>query len=93
MCMVPEEGQTRLGFQHVDQGELSLYLIIPQIRRARQGGVFPNQTIMQEGVRAWANFQRQATRRDVLVEMINGLTREMWPETVWPRRRLWGLEP
>ena len=82
MCMVPEEGQTRLGFQHVDQRELSLYLIIPQIRRARQ-----------EGVQAWANFQRQATRRDVLVEMINGLTREMWPETVWPRRRLWGLEP
>jgi hypothetical protein len=32
-----------------------------------------NRAIMQEGVQAWVDFQRPATRRDVLVEMINGL--------------------
>ena len=79
MCMVLEEGQTRSEFQHVDQRELSLYLIIPQIRRARQGGVFPNQTIMQEGVRAWADFQHPATRKDTILETLDSVTALMRP--------------
>ena len=55
--------------------------------------VFKNRAIMQEGVQAWVDFQRPATRRDVLVEMINGLTAEMRPATAWLRRRLRGLMP
>ena len=77
--MVLEEGQTRLGFQHVDQRQFSLYLFIPQMRRAREEGVFPNRTIMQEGVRAWADFQHPATRKDVILETLDGVTALMRP--------------
>jgi hypothetical protein len=48
VCMVLEEGQTQLRFMHVDQRELSLYLMNPQMRQVRQEGVSPNQTIIQE---------------------------------------------
>jgi hypothetical protein len=49
--------------------------------------VFKNRTIMQ-GVQAWVDFQHPATQRNALVEMIEGLTVEMRPETVWLRRRV-----
>jgi len=90
--MVLEEGQTRLGFQHVDQREFSLYLINPQMHRAAGSGV-KNHAIMQEGVQAWVDFQRPATWRDVLVEMLDGPTKEMRPETAWLRRRVRGPVP
>lgn len=93
MFIVLEEGQTRLGFQHVDQREFSLYLINPQMHRARLEVVFKNRAIMQEGVQAWVDFQRPAARRDVLVEMLDGPTKEMRPETAWLRRRVQGLVP
>ena len=91
--MMLEEGQTRLGFQHVEQREFSLYLLNPQMHRARLEVVFKKRAIMQKGVQAWVDFQRPATQRDVLVEMINGLTAEMRPATAWLRWRLRGLMP
>jgi hypothetical protein len=48
---------------------------------------------MQEGVQAWVDFQHPTTRHDTLVEKLDELTREMWPETAWLRRRLRGLVP
>jgi hypothetical protein len=48
---------------------------------------------MQEGGQAWVDFQHPTTRHNALVEMLDGLTREMRPETPWLRRRLWGLVP
>jgi hypothetical protein len=48
---------------------------------------------MQEGVQAWVDFQHPATRRDALVEIIEGLTAEMRPETAWLRRRARWLMP
>jgi len=48
---------------------------------------------MQDGVQAWVDFQHPTTRHDALVEMLNGLTSEMRPETAWLRRSLRGLEP
>ena len=48
--MVLEEGQTQLRFLHVDQREFSLFLINPQMHRARLEAVFPNRAIMQEGM-------------------------------------------
>jgi hypothetical protein len=73
MCIVLKAGQTQWRFQHVDRRAFSLYLINPQRHRARLEVVLKNRAIMQEGVQAWVDFQRPATRRDVLVEMINGL--------------------
>ena len=55
--------------------------------------VFKSRTIMQEDVQAWVDFQHPATRRDALVEMIEGLTAEMRPETAWLRRRVRGPMP
>jgi hypothetical protein len=55
--------------------------------------VFTNRTIMQEGVQALVNFQRPATRCDGLVEMIEGLTAEMRPETARLKGRLQGPMP
>ena len=52
-----------------------------------------NKAIMQEGVQAQVDFQHPTTRHDALVEMLNGLTSEMQPETAWLRRSLRGLEP
>jgi hypothetical protein len=72
-----EEGQTQLRFQHVDQREFSLYLVNPQMHRARLEAVFKNRTIMQEGVQAWVGFQHPVTRCAVLVEMIECLTAQM----------------
>ena len=59
--MVLEEGQMQLRFQHIDQREFSLYLVNPQMHRARLEAVFPNRAIMQEGVQAWVDFQHPAT--------------------------------
>jgi hypothetical protein len=59
----------------------------------RLEAVFKNRTIVQEGVQAWVDFQHPATRRDALVEIIEGLAAEMRPETVWLRRRLRGPMP
>jgi len=89
--MMLEEEQTRLGFQQVDQRVFSLYLINPQMHRARLEVVFKNRAIMQEGVQAWVDFQRPATRRDALLEMLDGPTKDMRPETAWLRRRVRGL--
>jgi len=50
--------------------------------------VFTNRTIMQERAQAWVDFQRPATRCDVLAEMTEGLTAEMRPEMAWLRRRV-----
>ena len=50
--------------------------------------MFTNRTIMQEGVQAWVDFQHPATRCDTLVEMIEGLTVEMRPETARLRRHV-----
>jgi hypothetical protein len=83
----------RLQFQHIEQREFSLYLINPQMHRARLETVFKNRAIMQEGVQAWVDFQHPATRHDVLVEMIEGLTAEMRPETAWLRRQVSGPMP
>ena len=44
--------------------------------------------IIQEGVQAWVDFQCETTRCDVIVEMIEGLTVQMRPETALLRRRL-----
>jgi hypothetical protein len=57
---------------------------------AQLEAVFKNRAIMQEGVQAWVDFQRLAMRCDVLVEMIKGLTVEMWPETAGLPSRLRG---
>src|SRR5262245_14187349 len=62
--MVLEEGQRRLGFQHVDQREFSLDLINPQMHRGRLEVVFKNRAIMQEGVQAWSIFS--ARRRGAM---------------------------
>jgi hypothetical protein len=91
--MVLEEGQTQLRFLHVDQREFLLSLIHPQRHRAKLEAVLPNRTIMQEGVPAWVDFQYPATRCDVMVEMIEGLTAQRRPETAWLRRRLRGPMP
>jgi hypothetical protein len=40
---------------------------------------------MQEDVQAWVDFQHPATRRDALVEMIEGLTAEMRPKMAGER--------
>ena len=48
---------------------------------------------MQEGMQVWVDFQHPATRRDALVEMSEGLTVEMRPETAWLRRRVRGPMP
>jgi hypothetical protein len=53
----------------------------------------PNRVIMQEGVQAWVDFQHPTTRRDAPLEMIDGLTKEMRPETAWLRRRVRGPMP
>jgi hypothetical protein len=63
------------------------------MHRAKLDVVFPNRAIMQEGVQAWVDFQHPTTRHDALVEMLDGLTSEMRPETAWRRRRSRGLEP
>jgi hypothetical protein len=55
--------------------------------------MFKNRAIMQECMQAWVNFQHSATRRDVLVEMIEGLPAEMRPDTAWLRRRVRGPIP
>jgi len=44
--------------------------------------------IIQEGVQAWVDFQCEMTRCDVIVEMIESLTVQKWPETALLRRRL-----
>ena len=68
-------------------------LINPQTHWARLEAVFKNRAIMQEDVQAWVDFQHPATRRDALVEMIEGLTAEMRSETAWLRRRVRGPMP
>ena len=40
--IVLEEGQTQLRFQHVDRREFSLYLVNPQMHRAKLEVVFPS---------------------------------------------------
>jgi hypothetical protein len=60
---------------------------------AQLEAVFRNRAIMQEGVQAWVDFQHPTTRRDALLEMIDGLTKEMRPETAWLRRRVRGPMP
>jgi len=45
--MILEEGQTRLRFQHVEQREFSLYLLNPQMHRARLEVVFKNRAIIK----------------------------------------------
>ena len=82
-----------MRFQHVDQREFSLYLANPQMHRAQLEAVFRNRAIMQEDVQAWVDFQQPTTRRDALLEMIDGLTKEMRPETAWLRRRMRGPMP
>jgi hypothetical protein len=57
---------------------------------AQLEAVLRNRAIMQEGVQAWVDFQHPTTRRDALLEMIDGLTKEMRPETAWLRRRVRG---
>jgi len=42
----------------------------------------------RKGVQAWVDFQHPVTRRDTLVEMIEGLMAEMRSETAWLRRRV-----
>ena len=69
------------------------YAINLQMHRARLEAVFKHRAIMQEGVYARVDFQHPATLRDVLVEMIEGLTAEMRPETAWLRRRVRGPMP
>jgi hypothetical protein len=91
--MVLEEGQTQLRFLHIDQCEFSLSLMNPQMHRVRQEAVLPNRTIMQEGVQAWVNFQHPTTRKDAILEMLDGVTALMRPETAWLRRRLPGPMP
>ena len=91
--MVLEEGQTQLRFLHVDQREFSLSLINPQMHRARLEAVFPNRTIMQEGVQAWVDFQHPATRKDAILEMLDGVTALMRRELAWLRQRLPGPMP
>jgi hypothetical protein len=91
--MVLEEGQTQLRFLHVNEREFSLSLMNSQMHRAKLEAVLPNRTIMQEGVPAWVDFRYPATRRDVMVEMIEGLTARRRPETAWLRRRLPGPMP
>jgi hypothetical protein len=80
-------------FQHVDPRECSLSLVNPQMHWAQLEAVFRNRAIMQEGVQAWVYFQHPTTRRDALLEMIDGLTKEMRPETAWLRRRVRGPMP
>ena len=41
----------------------------------------------------WVDCQHPTTRHDALVEMLDGLTREMRPEMAWLRRSLRGLVP
>jgi hypothetical protein len=82
-----------LRFRHVDQLEFSLYIVNPQLHRVKLDVVLPNRVIMQEGVQAWVDFQHPTTRRDALLEMIDGLTKEMRPETAWLRRRVRGPMP
>ena len=82
-----------MRFRHVDQLEFSLYIVNPQLHRVKLDVVLPNRVIMQEGVQAWVDFQHPTTRRDALLEMIDGLTKEMRPETAWLRRRVRGPMP
>jgi hypothetical protein len=82
-----------LRFRHVDQLEFSLYIVNPQPHRVKLDVVLPNRVIMQEGVQVWVDFQHPTTRRDAPLEMIDGLTKEMRPETAWLRRRVRGPMP
>ena len=88
--VVLEEGQTQLRFLYVGQCEFSLYLINQQMHRVRLEAVFPNRAIMQEGVQAWVDFQHPTTHNEVILEMIDGLTKLLRPETAWRRRKLRG---
>ena len=44
-------------------------------------------------VQAWVDFQYRTTRRDALLEMLDGPTKDMRPETALLRRRVRGLAP
>ena len=48
---------------------------------------------MQEAMQARVDCQHPTTRHDALVKVLDGLTREMRPETASLRQRLRGLEP
>ena len=90
VCMVLEEEQTQLRFMHVDQRELSLYLIIPQMHRARLEMVFPDRAITHEGPQAFVDFQHSTMRNEMILEMIGGLMELLRPETVGLRRKMRG---
>ncbi len=87
---VLDEGQTQLRFLHVDARDFSLYLTNPHLHRARLEAVFPDRTITQEGAQGFVDFQHPTTRNEVILEMIDGLTKLLRPETAWLRRRLRG---
>jgi len=52
--------------------------------------VFRDRTITQEGAQGLVDFQHPTTHNEVILEMIDGLTKLLRPETAWRRRKLRG---
>jgi hypothetical protein len=67
--------------------------VLAEFAPGEAGGPVAEEGDYAGGVQAWVDFQHRTTLRDALLEMLDGSTKEMRPETAWLRRRVRGLVP